>query len=232
MTPEGGELLRLPQLPTASSGIRRTAKFTLSASGSLQGEVREDRNGDRATIQRELLRGAGQDSELIKPVEFLLADSISTFKIGHAQAINIRQNDKPFGYLYSFTAEGYAKQAGSLLAFRPRVFGTKADRLLETKEPRNFPVEFEGPARDVDEFEIALPQGYEVEELPPAVDVDYDFGSYHAKSEVRGSLLRYTRTFEIKQLSLPASRAAELKKFYRIVANDEKSMALLRPSAK
>jgi hypothetical protein len=45
---------------------------------------------------------------------------------------------------------------------------------------------------------------------------------------VRGNQIHYTRTYEIKELSVPASRAAELKKFYRIIAGDERSTAVLR----
>ena len=31
---------------------------------------------------------------------------------------------------------------------RPRVLGTKAQGILETKEPRQYPIEFEGPVLD------------------------------------------------------------------------------------
>src|SRR3984893_4728246 len=41
-----------------------------------------------------------------------------------------------------------------------------------------------GPWRNTDTFEIALPAGYEVDDLPPAVNADYSFASYHSKAEV------------------------------------------------
>ena len=53
----------------------------------------------------------------------------------------------------------------------------KSSDLLEKKEARKYPVEFEGPRRDVDRIEISLPLGCQVDELPPAADVDYTFGS-------------------------------------------------------
>jgi hypothetical protein len=99
---------------------------------------------------------------------------------------------------------------------------------LETKEPRKFPLEFEGPLQDTDTFDIALPPGYEVDELPPAMDVDYSFGSYHSKTEVKGNILHYTRTMEIKELSVPVSKMNELKKFYRMIASDERNTAVLK----
>jgi hypothetical protein len=36
---------------------------------------------------------------------------------------------------------------------------------------------------------------------------------------------------EIKELSVPVSQMDELKKFYRIIATDERSTAVLKPSA-
>src|SRR5258708_38556433 len=116
------------------------------------------------------------------------------------------------------------------MLFRTRVLGSKSSGLLETKEPRQFPIEFDGPIRDTDAFEIALPPGYVVDDIPPPVDADFGFASYHSKTEIRGNVLAYTRTFEIKELSVPVSRAAELKKFYRIISTDERNTAILKPS--
>jgi hypothetical protein len=101
---------------------------------------------------------------------------------------------------------------------------------METKEPRKFAVEFDGPVRDTDKFEITMPAGYEVDDLPPPVDADYSFASYHSKTEVTGNVIGYTRTFEVKELSVPVSKAEELKKFYRIIATDERNTVVLKPS--
>ena len=48
---------------------------------------------------------------------------------------------------------------------RPRVLGVKASGLLETEERAKFPIEFEGPSRDTDTFEIAIPAGYVVDDI-------------------------------------------------------------------
>jgi hypothetical protein len=103
---------------------------------------------------------------------------------------------------------------------------------LETKEPRKFAVEFPAPALDSDTFEITLPAEYVVDELPEPVNADYPFGSYHSKTEVSGPVIRYTRSYEIKQLSVPASNAEELKKFNRMIAADERSVVVLKSVAK
>ncbi len=186
VTPDGGELVELPQQPSAMNSIQRVGKLTLDANGMLKGNVEEMRLGDRASSER--------------------------------------------CFNYTFQSDNYAKIAGNLLLVRPRVLGNKSSGVLETKEPRKFPVEFEGPSRDTDSFDIALPPGYEVDELPPPTDVDYSFGSYHSKTEASGQTLHYTRALEIKELSVPVSKMDELKKFYRMIAADERNTAVLKPA--
>jgi hypothetical protein len=231
VTPDGGELVELPELPPAMNGIQRTAKLNLSATGTVSGEVQETRVGDRAWSQRWALRTVTKDADKIKPIETLLSHSLATFQITKASVGNLQLTDQPFMYYYSVVAQNYAKSAGNLLLVRPRFIGNKSSDLLETKEPRKYPVEFDGPSRDTDTFEITLPAGYEVDDLPPPVNADYSFASYHSKTEVNGNTLKYTRTFEVKELSVPLSKVEDLKKLYRIIAGDERNTAVLKPAA-
>jgi hypothetical protein len=177
------------------------------------------------------LKSVTKDADRIKPIETLVSHSLSTFQLTKATVLNLNQTDQPFGYHYSLVAENYAKTAGNLLLVRPRVLGTRSSDLLETKEARQYPVELPGPERDTDAFEITMPPGYEVDDLPPAVNADYSFASYHSKTEVNGNTLKYTRTFEVKELSVPLSKVEELKKLYRIIAGDERNTAVLKPVA-
>jgi len=232
VTPNGGELIELPQQPSEMNSIQRTAKLDLAPSGTLKGEVRETRLGDRASSERHRLLTVAKDTERIKPIETLLSNSLSSFRLTHASVVNLQQIDRPFEWEYTFESENYAKSTGDLLFVRPRVLGNKGSNILEGKEPRRFPIEFAGPARDTDIFEITIPPGYVVDDVPPAADADYSFASYHSKTEVKDNLIHYVRTFEIKELSVPVARAEELKKFYRIIAEDERNTVVLKAGTK
>jgi Domain of Unknown Function with PDB structure (DUF3857)/Transglutaminase-like superfamily len=231
VTPDGGELFQIPKLSPALNGTQLTAKLSLSPQGILTGDVHEVRLGDFASRQRYAFRSLSKDADKVKPIETLMAHSLGSFHITKASVSNVAQTDQPFEFNWSFLAEDYGKTAGNLLLVRPRVLGNKSSDLLETKEPRRFPVEFEGPSRDQDNFEITLPQGYEVDDLPPPVDADYGFASYHSKSEISGNVLKYTRTFEVKDVSVPLSKVDDLRKLYRIIANDERNTAVLKPKS-
>jgi Domain of Unknown Function with PDB structure (DUF3857)/Transglutaminase-like superfamily len=231
VAPDAGELVQMPQLPSATTGMTRSAKLTLDAQGTLRGEVSDVRKGDFATFERYAQLEVKSSKDRVKRIEQEVSRSIGMFEITAAKMLNLDATDLPFGYTYAFVAPAYAKQIGNLLAVRPRVMGILSSDLLETKEPRQYPVVFRGPEKDTDIFEITLPAGYEVDDLPAPVDADYAFASYHSKTEVNGGTLRYTRTFEVNQLSVPLGKVEELRKLYRIIASDERSTAVLKPTA-
>jgi len=231
VTAEGGELLQLPAMPAEANGILRSAKLALSPSGSLSGEVQELRYGDRGAEMRESMRNAASQAEKVKPLETLLAHSLAGYHLTRAAIGNVEQIDQPFLFKYSFVADNYAQSAGPLLLVRTRVLGHKSSDVLETREPRKYAVELDSSSRDTDIFEITLPAGYEVDDLPPPVTADYSFASYHSRTEVNGNTLRYSRTFEVKEPNIPLGKVDELKRLYRIIAADERTTAVLKPVA-
>lgn len=226
---DGGTLIRSPALSPAMNGVHRSGKFQLSQNGTLTGNVVEVMYGDSAMRQRYMLRAVAKDTDRTKYVDAVLSHSLGTYQLNKASIGDLNLKERPLQYIYSLTAETYAKSAGDLVLLRPRIIGSKSSDLLEKKEPRKYPVEFEGPRKDADSFEITLPAGYAVDELPPPVNSDYSFASYHSKTEMDGSVLRYTRTFEIKEVSVPVEQLDELKKLYRTIASDERNTAVLKP---
>ena len=230
VTPSGGDLIQLPLLPMSASGIRRSGTLALSPDGTLTGQILDTRYGDYAASQRSVYKAMTKKEDRIKPIETLLAHSLGTYQITKASIGNLDVRDQPFQYSYSFVVPSYAKPAGELLLLRVRVLGEKSSDILEKKETRKYPVEFDGLRRDSDNIEIALPDGYQVDELPPATDIDFSFGNYHSKTELKGNTLVYTRSFEIREVSVPLEKMEDLKRFYRVIANDERSTAVLKPA--
>jgi hypothetical protein len=231
VAPDGGELVRLPQMAPARSGIHRTAKLTLDPQGNLAGDFVEVRTGDSARHQRNALHYVTKNEDKIKPIENTVSASVGTFALTKASVLNLDDTSQPFGYNYSLVAHDYAKSTGNLLLVRPRVVGIYTNGVLEKKEPRKYSIEMECPAQYTDTFEITLPPGFEVDDLPPAIDVDDSFASYHSKTEVKGNVLHYSRVYEVKQVTIPLDQMEDFKKFYRIVAGDERSTAVLKPAS-
>lgn len=231
ITPDGGELITLPQLQSDSSSISRSGRLALDRAGALRGEIREVRIGDAATDERMRMRNLPRNTDRVGPLEGELGKSLANYQIVRASIGGLSALDQPVEWRYTLEVEQYAKLAGELLLVRPRVLGAMSSDLLETRELRENPIELSGPKVDSDTYEISLPDGYEIDELPPPVNVDYEFAVYHSQTVVVGRTLRYTRTLEIRQLTVPVSRSGDLKIFNRLIWNDERRTAVLRPTA-
>ncbi len=79
-----------------------------------------------------------------------------------------------------------------------------------------------------DSFDIELPEGYAVDELPDPVKEDVGFASYQSSTVLNGRTIHYTRTFTVRQVELPADKYGELQRFIGVIAADEDSRVVLK----
>ena len=226
---QGGELLHLPLLRPEANELRRTATLKLQADGTLSGEVREARSGEEASIGRERFSSSDQDGgALNKFLDLVLKHSLSGYTLEKSSIENLAALDKDLIIQYNFSAQKYAKSAGDLLILRPRVMGAKGEDL--GIKPRKYPLEFSAASHQSDVFDIELPPGYSVDELPNPVKLDVGFAEYSSRTEVKGSVLRYSRDYTIRQVLVPVDHMADLKKLMAGINADERGSVLLKHS--
>ena len=226
ITPDSGKLFLLPMLPPTTNRLLRTATLTLGPTGNLGGEVNELRWGAPAGDSRAQFVGSSP-SDREKVVEKFLGAFLNNFTLTNATVGNLEKYDENFILHYQFVVEGYAKTAGNLLILRPRVVGEKGSNILAGKS-RKYPIEFGGTTLQSDVFDITLPAGYVVDELPQPVDAKCDYASYKSNVEVKDNVLHYKRTYEIKGVVVPTEKLPEVRDFFHQVAAAEKSSAVLR----
>ncbi len=224
--PDGGELLAMPLLPPSTNRLLRTATMSLSDEGSLTGKVEERRWGAPAAARRAELLGMAPKLRA-KVFEDFLGATLNNFTLTHASIGNLDRFDETLLLDYSFVSAGYAKSAGNLLIVQPRVVGTKERSILSGK-PRKYPIEFSEATRQDDVFDITLPAGYAVDELPKAVSAQCPYGSYKSEVKVDGNVLHYKRTYEITDVIVPTEKLDEVKDFFHQIAADEHSSAIFR----
>jgi transglutaminase-like putative cysteine protease len=231
-TPEGGELVRTPLLPPATNRLIRTAKLSLSSTGDLSGEVQEVRWGGPASDRRGEFLSA-PPAKRAKIVEDFLGSFLNNFTLTNAKVENLERYDDSLTLNYDFAVVGYAKTAGNLLIVRPRVLGNKEGNILDLLagkpgKPRMYPIELGEASRQDDVFDITLPPGYVPDDLPQPVRAECEFASYQSEVQVTGNVLHYKRTYEVKSITVPTQKLADVKAFFRQVAADERSSAVFR----
>jgi len=226
ITPDSGKLILLPVLPATTNRLMRTGTLTLSAAGNLGGDVNELRWGAPAGDSRAQFLNT-PPSDRNKVFEKFLGTFLNNFTLTNATIGNLDKYNENFSLHYQFVVEGYAKTAGDLLILRPRVVGDKGSSILSGK-PRKYPIEFRGTTLQSDMFDITLPAGYVVDELPQPVDAKCEYATYKSNVEVKDNVLHYKRVYEVKGVVVPTDKLPEVRDFFHQVAAAEKSSAVLR----
>ena len=219
------QVIQLPVLNPDAVKIERTAKFQLIPDGTLTGDVTVTRYGVAAEPVRFQL-AMSSALEQRQMVEHWLQQDFSTFTLGTEKALNASDLDKPLELEYSVTAPVYAKGAGALLLVRPRVFGTDAQGLDD--KPRHVPISFSDVGTWDDDFDLKIPPGYTVDDLPDPVNVDVGFATYHSEVKAQGDVLHYRREYVLKKVTLDPGDYPILHKLESAIATDENSDAVLK----
>lgn len=219
------QLLALPVLPPEANKIERQGAFTLSADGVLSGWVDTMRTGFNGAELRGQMRRS-DDKERRANVEKSVAYDLPGVVLNSFEFVNPDGLDKPVQLNYKVTVPQYAHRAGPLVLVRARVMGH--DSLGFDEKPRTLPINLYATGRRHDSFDIALPAGYAVDELPDPVNLDMDFASYHAKTTANGNVLHYEREYVVRQVELPASRAGDFRKLESAIVEDEQGAAVLK----
>lgn len=221
----GGELIRLPVLDPDSNHRERTAKFALSPEGNLSGEVFEKRNGDSAWAWRSAMMQLN-DADRTKYIEHYFSYSLKGLSIKETKLDNIDQLTQDLISHYTISVNNYAQSTGPLLLIRPRVIGSLFSH-IDYKE-RKYDVDLESPLHEIDTYEIQLPEGYAVDDMPDPVKIDVGFATYHSRCETTGSSVKYWREFILKDPIVPNAKLADLHRLEDAIGGDEFSTVVLK----
>jgi hypothetical protein len=219
------QVIAFPVLNPDLAKTQRTAKFELATDGTLKGDVTVQRSGEAAWVMRGEMT-LSSDKEQRELVEKSLQQDFSAFTLNAESFNNVKQLDQPLGMQYSLTAPSYAKTAGALLLVRPRVLGTVAEALDD--KPRQVPINFPRAGTWTDSFDVKIPAGYTVDDVPDPVNLDVGFATYHSEVKAQGDTLHYTRQYVLKKVELTPDQYAALRKFEGQITSDENSNAVLK----
>ena len=224
--PSGGGLVTLPPSPAAANSLSRTAKLQLKADGDLEGEIQEIWSGASAAEFRGKWLNISE-VERKKAVQSFFGQQTIAVEISHLSADLSNRTGEAASLNYGFRLARFANPAGGLFLLRPRILEQWSSDIMEDGD-RQQPVEFSSPALRKEITEIILSDEFIVDELPRPVFAEIGPLTYSSKTEVHGSMLRYTRQLEIRGVWVPSEQLKELKQFFRLMALDERSKVVLK----
>ena len=94
---------------------------------------------------------------------------------------------------------------------------------------RQFPLEIQRGFLDEDEFVINLPQGYKVEAIPKAENIENEFGTYIMTIEEtnEGKSLLYKRKLLINEGDYSKEKYDDYRNFRKEVSNNDNAKVVL-----
>jgi hypothetical protein len=219
------QVIALPVLDPAANGTERKGEFTLGTNGTLTGEIDTSHIGPDGADLRMFLKYS-DEKERRAYWENSIARDVPGAVLDSFQFVQPPALDKPLEFHFQLTASEYAHQSGPLLLVRPRVLGS--DALPFGDKPRSVPIDLNATGRWHDSFDITLPPGYTVDEMPGSVDLDADFASYHSKFATKDNRLHYEREYVVRKVEIPADKFEAFRELESAIIADEKGLAVLK----
>jgi transglutaminase-like putative cysteine protease len=219
------QVIELPVVSPDADVTERIAKFELNADGTLEGSVTEERVGASSGGERHYF-ASNADKERREYVERRLRQDFSAFQLTTESAENVQNLEEKFVLKYQISAPAYAKTAGNLLLVRPRVLGSDAEALSD--RPRKYPIDLEAEGTWRDSFDVTVPAGFTVDELPDPTKVDVGFATYRSEVKADRNVLRYSRELVVKELALKPDQYDALQKLESAITTDENRSAVLK----
>jgi hypothetical protein len=221
---DSGGIMRMPVSPPEANRTERRLELELRVDGSIQAQVQEEMTGEAATMAR------AESRELTKDAYGKMIEAWVSRNVRGALITKVDfQPDNAGGHStldVHFSAARYGQlMQGKLLMFNPTIVARRNSVDL-TESSRKLPIVLESRAF-TETLQLKLPPGFIVDEMPEAVDIKTDFGSYHAECDSKEGSLSYRRSLVMNNAVLPAEKYGEVRKFYSSIQGFEQSPVVL-----
>lgn len=224
MAGDKGGLVEMPTTPPENNALQRNVQIKLAGDGSINGTIRETTRGQSSKYERMMFRklSAGDYKQMI---ERWLTVGATSAKL-HKYTPNDNHTDASFDLNVEFSATNYGQlMQGRLLIFTPAIVN-RSSRTPLTEKNRTHPITLDSDSF-VETAVFELPQGFDVDEVPDAVNLETSFGKYKTSYEVKDGKLIYKRELITNRTVIPSDKYKTVKDFYSKILDAEKSPVVL-----
>jgi hypothetical protein len=223
---DAGELMKMPVTPPEANRLERAVEAELSADGMLTAKVSERSFGQAAVEERRLFKRADRP-QYVKHLERWITQTAPSANVLKSEPNDDARGGK-FALDVEFKSPNYAQlMRGKLMVFKPAIVSRRSSVFL-TEAKRKLPVVLDSETYD-ETVRIKLPEGFDVDEMPDAVDVTQPFGNYAAKCEVKDGHLIFRRSLALKAGTIPVEQYASVRGFFeRIRAVEQTPVVLVK----
>ena len=219
----GGKIRRTPKYDTQKNTMNTTGECVLMPNGDIAVNVSIQSKGVQYDQRSSLERQNEKDKqESYKEYWHYITDMA-------IESMNL-QNDKETILLdekVQFKARSYGDFAGEKMLLPLNVLN-RIPSIPKRYKNRSQEVHILRGFLDTDEVTIALPVGFQLSSLPPPVDIENQFGMYHASvTKNEEGVLIYQRRYSLNTGQYPKETYKEFRSFLRKVARYDNQKIVL-----
>ena len=221
---EQGGLSQMPITLPETDLLERRIEADLTAEGNIKGTIREHANGQTSSTFRQEIRQLSV-ADYKKSLESWLNRGSTGAQLVKYSSTD-KKADSAFDLDVEFSAPRYAQlMRNSMLVFKP-VIVSRRNALYLTENTRKYPVMVNSQSiRETSVF--TLPQGFVVDEVPDAVNLETPFGKYSTTYEVKDGKLYFTRSLIMTRTTVPVDKYNSVRDFYAKMREAEQSPVVL-----
>ena len=222
--PEGGILKRTTKYNDESSIQYTKASYGISSEGNLSAKLAIESSGTQ--YDRHFILEKQSEREINKYYKSNYWSYINNLVVND-YAFNNDRDQIIFHENVGVMAEDYATFSGDRMLFILNAFN-RTTRIPKRYRNRKLPLEISRGFKDIDQFEITLPENYNIEALAENVSIKNKFGEYIFSIEKMGpSKLKYSRTFLLKKGMYPKQDYKTYRNFRKQIAKHDKTKIVL-----
>ncbi|MDT7832416.1 DUF3857 domain-containing protein [Flavobacteriaceae bacterium S356] len=215
ITPEGGVIKHTPAYLNEANLQHMKAEIQLDVMGNAKGTVNIVSKGIKYDTKYRIESFSKKDKEKYYKTNFW--DYNNNLNIA---SIDIKNNKDSIVFLEKVTVaiENYASVQQGAYLFRVNMFN-KNGYVPKRYRKRNNPLKVSRGYKDIDEFTIKLPEGYQLEAKPTDIVLEKKFGVYKVNfTKVDDSTIIYKRELFIKAGTYPKEDYKPYRSFRKKIA--------------
>lgn len=219
-----GDLVEMPVTPPEFNAWKREIEVNLTSDGHINGVIREKVSGQESRYPRTMFRSLS-GSDFNKVIEGWLARGATAANLVKLTPKD-RHADAVFELDVEFTAPRYGQlMQDRLLVFKPAIVN-RTNSIYLTEKSRKHPVVIDSNSFN-EKVIFNLPQGFTVDEVPDAVNLETPFGKYVTNYEIKDGKLFFSRSLTTTRTTVPVEKYSAVRDFYARIRDVEQSPVVL-----
>lgn len=213
----------IPLRPLSASQKNTMVNVEIKEDGAIEGKARNRFTFNYAFEHRNLFRTLNNEGQ-----RNILEKNLKGVELSEILFENLETPESPLNLTYDFRSMGDVEEVGGKLYFSPMMF--LASKVNPFKlEKRDYPIDFGYPKKDKYIINIAIPEGYVVENLPENVHYDLGkMGGYRYMISEVGNNLQLSVEFSIDDSFIAAQHYDGIKRFYELMVKKENEKVVFK----